>query len=213
MAHFFMTPSPESQRVSVFAVNALPSSSDDASLLMEESSSSKEGQRLFFDDQENRNIENATPSLSDSEVKRRELEESERLAWQLMQEESMSAYQMQLDYLKNNIDGMNDEEMRAIESILRESEVVVGVPVAATSDDASFAEEENESDGEEHSSANWSYEQLLALGEAIGDVKTEKWRMRSADVISALPSCSYRDIMVLCIQSDQYITNLHRVVP
>ena len=192
MSHFFMTPSPESQRVPVFAV---ADSTEDASLI--EESGAKEGQRLYFDDQENRNMENATPSLLDSEVKRRELEESERLAWQLMQEESMSAYQMQLDYLKNNMDGMNDEEMQAIESILRESEVVVGVPAAATSDDASFADEENEDEDQEHSSANWSYEQLLALGEAIGDVKTEKWRMRSADAISALPLCNYSDILVL----------------
>ena len=37
--------------------------------------------------------------VSSEEKRRQELEESERLAWQLMQEESMSAYEMQASHV------------------------------------------------------------------------------------------------------------------
>lgn len=70
----------------------------------------------------------ATPpppvTAEDSEQARlRELEESERLAWQLMQEESTNAYEMQLEFMRNNPSLFSNEEVEALNMILQQDHI------------------------------------------------------------------------------------------
>lgn len=55
-------------------------------------------------------------------------------------------------------------------------------------------EADEEEEEEEEPSQEWSYEQLLALGERLGDVKTERWMQRAAAVIASLPEQQYSEL-------------------
>ena len=48
-----------------------------------------------------------------------------------------------------------------------------------------------DSDEAESIASDLSYEGMLALGERIGDVKTERWKMRAQGVIDILPKIVY----------------------
>lgn len=100
-----------------------------------------------------------TPAISSAERRMKELEESEILAWQLMQEESMQAYELQVEYMRNNPELFSEEEMAALNTVLEEnraeSQVISG----------SGHDEENV---EEDDSSEWTYERLLELGQLVG---------------------------------------------
>ena len=129
--------------------------------------------------------------LSDEERRLKEEEESERLAWELMQEESMNAYQMQVDYIKANSANMTNEDLEALQSILGQE------PQMNTNNqhdpNDSNVEEEDEEEGDVDLDA-LNYDQLLALGEHIGDVYTDKWKLRSEGVIRDLTRITYAAI-------------------
>jgi hypothetical protein len=103
-----------------------------------------------------------TLAISSADRRQKELEESEMLAWQLMQEESMQAYEMQVDYMRNNPDLFSEEEIAALNTVLEENrtESQQGHGVVQ-------GEEEEEEEGEEDSS-EWTYERLLELGQLVG---------------------------------------------
>lgn len=95
---------------------------------------------------------------SEEERIAREIRESEAYAWELMRQESMSAYQQQLQYMQENADGISAEDMEALQQAMREADP----GVAGADDDEEFADEDAEED--------WSYDRLLALSEAIGGI-------------------------------------------
>ena len=103
-----------------------------------------------------RPLEESSPEVSSTEKRLKEQEESERLAWQLMQEESMNAYQMQVDYMRANPELFSEEDMAALGAVLQEPH---------QNDD------EEDDEVEEDDSAEWTYEQLLELGQSIGGRK------------------------------------------
>ena len=139
-------------------------------------------------------IDEGTPQEESEEARiTRELAESEALAWQIMQQEADNAYHMQMEYMHNNRDQMSQEDYEALNQIVRES----ALPAAAAPPTSGAEEEELENGGAHEdgdsidSNAAWedpnNYDRLLALGNHIGDVKTERWRERSRAVIQGLP--------------------------
>mmetsp|Transcript_12298 Transcript_12298/g.18633 ORF Transcript_12298/g.18633 Transcript_12298/m.18633 type:complete len:237 (+) Transcript_12298:70-780(+) len=134
-------------------------------------------------------VTDAERERKDAEQVQREIEESERLAFQLMEEESMRAYQMQVEYMTANPDLFSQEEMQALNLVLSEQ---------GNNDQD---EEEVDEDLNSSDASNWTYEQLLEIGQAVGDVKTERWRLRSQQVIDSIPAVQYDDITK---NSEQY---------
>ena len=91
---------------------------------------------------------------------RREEEESEKLAWELMMQESIDSYRQQLEYMIENKDGLSQEDLAALEIAMKES----GYENAVNEEDPAI--NLNESDGER--SDTWTYDNLLGISEAIG---------------------------------------------
>lgn len=116
------------------------------------------------------NLEAESSSEEEEETEdqqlQREIEESEALARQLMAEEAMASYQMAGNYLRDNAEAFSGEDLAALQ--------------------AAMQEEDPEADGDVEDSEEMDYDQLLELGERIGDVKTERWKMRCHKVISKL---------------------------
>lgn len=133
-----------------------------------------------------RGADDDTPEVEicSSEKRQREQEESERLAWQLMQEESMNAYQMQVDYMRANPELFAEEDLAALGAVLQESQ-----QQQPEEDEGEYDDDEEVEDN----SQEWTYEQLLELGHTIGDVKTERWKMRSSDAIACLPRMTFAE--------------------
>ncbi|CAM9894927.1 unnamed protein product [Scytosiphon promiscuus] len=99
-----------------------------------------------------------------------------------MEEEAMASYAAAVDIFRNSaaaaaaggggIEGVAAEDMAAMQALLEEDE---------NSPDA-FAMAEDES---------LDYDGMLELGEAIGDVRKDRWRLRCKAVIAALPRITY----------------------
>ena len=110
----------------------------------------------------------SAPEETTEERIAREERESQELAWQLMQEDNMEVYNMQMQFMQENAGQISEEDMALIESMIRESgqpQMVAAPIVAAVQDD----EEEEEGDElNESDSSNWDYERLLQLGQQIG---------------------------------------------
>ena len=107
--------------------------------------------------------EPSSTDLRSAEKRQKEQEESERLAWQLMEEESMNAYQMQVDYMRANPELFSEDDLAAVGAVLQES----NNDQQAQQEGSEFDNEE-EGDIEEDNSQEWTYEQLLELGQTIG---------------------------------------------
>ena len=126
----------------------------------------------------NQGREDVTSSQSneeetDEERRMREEEESLALARQLMAEEAMASYHQHSQFLQSNAEEYSEEDLAALRAVMQEE-----------NPQNIYAPEEEE---EEMDSADMSYDALLDLGERIGDVKAERWAMRSEQEIAKLP--------------------------
>ncbi len=151
-----------------------------------------------------------TPTESEGERIARELMESERLAFALMQEETDRAYDMQMEFMRNNTNAISEEDLLAIQAAVgepasRQIRQQTGVHILQNGDGED--DEVNSSSDSVHSdtstgSSAWrdpnNYERLLALSSQIGDVKTERWRLRAKSVMDALPRIQFKEILQLC---------------
>ncbi|KAG5177072.1 hypothetical protein JKP88DRAFT_88987 [Tribonema minus] len=110
----------------------------------------------------------------------RELQESEALARELMESEALASYQAGMDALRAAQgmggwdEGMGEADIRAMRLAMGEEQ----------EDDGGMGEGEEEEGDEE---TPMEYDALLELGEAIGDVKQERWRLRAPAAIARLP--------------------------
>jgi len=109
--------------------------------------------------------------LSEAEKKRREEEESERLAWELMRQDQNELYQIQLEYMRSQAEGMSEEDMHALELVLQEATGMVpgyheGGAEEYEGEEGEEEEEEEETDEEDPN--QWDYERLLELGNVLG---------------------------------------------
>ena len=108
----------------------------------------------------------------------REMEESEALARQLMEEEAVLSYAASNQYLRQNADRFDSSDLAAIQAALAEE-----------AEDAGGDEVNADDEGGE--SNEMSYDALLRLGENIGDVKEERWRLVSRGKIEKLPTVEF----------------------
>ncbi len=148
---------------------------------------------------------------TDEQKLARELHESEQLAYSMMREEAEQAYTMQMEFMRENASNLSDEDLAALQSAIgvtsMRQELIFDADssrrpggLGIESDEADTSSDSVNSNTSGASSA-WSdpnnYERLLALGNQIGDVKTERWRLRAQSVVDALPHISYREILNL----------------
>ncbi|CAM9095421.1 unnamed protein product [Ascophyllum nodosum] len=105
------------------------------------------------------------------------------LARQLLEEEAMASYAAAVDMFRNGrgagegqgvaaLEGIASEDMAAMQALLQEDE--------NASNAVAMAEDES-----------LDYDGMLELGNAIGDVRQERWRLRCETVISSLPRMKY----------------------
>lgn len=136
----------------------------------------------------------------------KEERESQELIWQMLREEQMELYQLQLQFMQNaESEGLSEEDRRALQEAMRENNSVIQhinqprpqQPEADEQQAVDDGEDEEEAEDEEGEEEEWDYERLLALGQALGDVKTERWRTRAQVVIASLPQITYRELQNL----------------
>jgi len=94
-------------------------------------------------------------------------DESIALARMLMEQEAMESYAMSADYLRHNQAEYSQEDLAALQAVIDEEEGI---------------EDDNQDD---------QYEIMLRLGEALGDVKQERWAMVAKDHIASLESYKF----------------------
>lgn len=94
---------------------------------------------------------------SDEDIRKMN-EESERLAWELMQQESIDAYNFQVEFMRENSAAMDPADLEALEMAMAEERRAIAAP----------EEQEQGEDMEEEDSEDWTYDRLLALGEEVG---------------------------------------------
>jgi vacuolar-type H+-ATPase subunit I/STV1 len=156
------------------------------------------------EDQENQTeeTEEQEEQLTDSARKRKDEEESERLAWELMRQEQEELYNMQLQFIQSQQGNLSEEDYQALQAILQENTAQMQVMNAVQQgeqegegEEGEQAEGEGEGEDGEEGEEDWDYERLLALGQALGDVKTERWRLRAKTVIESLPTATYCEVV------------------
>ncbi len=116
------------------------------------------------------------------------MEESERLCWELLQQESMEAFNMQLEFIRENSAAMDSADLQALQQAMQEERAAHEMMVRLAqsnavrrhaSGDETQEEDEEEEEGteaqeeeanQEDDSGNWTYDRLLALGEALGGI-------------------------------------------
>ena len=138
----------------------------------------------------------------------REERESQELVWELMRQDNQEVYSMQMQFMQENADHLSAEDFALIQSLVNESAQQNNVLVASrdgvdnSNDDDDGQGEDNGDGGDEDNNGidendpnTWDYERLLALGRQMGDVKTERWRLRSRSVINQLKKLIYADIL------------------
>jgi len=111
----------------------------------------------------------------------REAQESEDLARMLMAEEAEASFALQYEMLQSASSEISDTDLVAVQALLRADEEMQQAAqrqeegVAGASDD----EEGDDEETEETVDNGGNYDELIALGRAIGDVKAERWAFRS----------------------------------
>jgi hypothetical protein len=113
--------------------------------------------------------EHKTPEIStiseESRHKQSEENASERLAWELMQQEQTDLYNIQMKYMQSQAGIMSEDDYAALQQVLREAgAVALDDEQVLENGDSDEQELDDEGDEEEE----WDYERLLALGQALG---------------------------------------------
>eukprot|EP01033_Poteriospumella_lacustris_P002803 gene2803-2037_t len=106
----------------------------------------------------------------------------------------MSDLQHQLQYIRASAAALSQPALSAAAQEDEERSFIDSQ--AGDDDDAEDADGggADEDEEEEEQEEQWDYDQLLQLGARLGDVKTERWRMRAQSIIDSLPSCAFADV-------------------
>jgi hypothetical protein len=118
----------------------------------------------------NSDSDSAESSETDDQRIRRENEESERLCWEMMREESENAYRVQMEFINSGSNEMSAEDLEAIQNAMKDGNNFVPAENEGRDDevDVEVNEEEEEEAQEESDVDRWDYDRLLALSEEIG---------------------------------------------
>lgn len=116
-------------------------------------------------------------SLNNAPINGEELTSSEdeslKLARRLMEEEALASYERSLGVIQYD-ENLSSEDRQAMQMILQQDHTEeMGLDEAGVTDE------------------DLSYETMLHIGERIGDVKSERWALRSEKEIQKLPSFRY----------------------
>eukprot|EP00597_Dinobryon_sp_UTEXLB2267_P010243 CAMPEP_0170100606 /NCGR_PEP_ID=MMETSP0020_2-20130122/1756_1 /TAXON_ID=98059 /ORGANISM="Dinobryon sp., Strain UTEXLB2267" /LENGTH=335 /DNA_ID=CAMNT_0010323529 /DNA_START=14 /DNA_END=1018 /DNA_ORIENTATION=+ len=160
---------------------------------------------------------------TNDEKSKREQRESELLAWEMLRQESIELYQMQIDFMRENAGEMSEEDINALQMAINESgrpDIYYSSQISNANNSSDSAQGTDEVDGDEDNSQsmesseadveegedsdNWDYDRLLALGQVLGDVKTDRWRQKAPAVIASLPTTTYS-----CIQQQVSAAQTH----
>lgn len=143
--------------------------------------------------------------MTEEERLNEELRASELLAWEMMRADNMETYEMQVNYMReleeNNNELISAEDFAAIQLAINE---------AGNHNNTIYEDEEQQQyddNDEDDDDNNWDYERLLELGQVIGDVKTERWRLRAKNVISGLVKMTYENLNILCEENNSNNSN------
>jgi hypothetical protein len=118
----------------------------------------------------NSDSDSAESGETDEQRIRRENEESERLCWEMMREESENAYRLQMEFINSSSNEMSAEDLEAIQMAMKDGNNFVPEEDEGRDDDVEgeVYEEEQEQGQEESDVDQWDYDRLLALSEEIG---------------------------------------------
>lgn len=94
-----------------------------------------------------------------------------------MAQEAMESYALSADYLRYNSAQYSQEDLEALQAALDDE------------DDEELDDDELDDNGGETN--DMEYEMMLRLGEAIGDVKQERWKMKADQHIANLPTFAF----------------------
>jgi len=129
-------------------------------------------------------VDGSNTTMSDEQKNAWEQQQaSEELARQLMAEEALASYEVSVQFLRDNANNFSEEDMAAL--------------LSAMDDERPFMQqlhEQDEDEGEEElleSSSELSYDTLLRLGESLGNVKEERWSLKSQEYIDKLPIVTF----------------------
>ena len=123
----------------------------------------------------------------------RETQESEDLARMFMAEEAEASFALQYQMLQSASADMNDADLVAVQALLRADEEMQHAVRRQDNGDGEppsgeEVDEEGNDEGDETADDGANYDELVALGRAIGDVKAERWAFRSARAVDHFTS-------------------------
>ncbi len=96
---------------------------------------------------------------------------------------------MSAEFLRQNADQFSSEDLAALRAAVAEEDPENDVG----GDDGEIDDDNDEEEGDE--SDELSYDELLRLGERIGDVKEERWALIAHDRIRQLPTLLWKRSM------------------
>lgn len=117
---------------------------------------------------EDQSKSDATVDETAEQRQQRECDESESLAWEMMREESMTAYRMQMDFMSSSSNEMSAEDREAVQLAMGGYDN--GTSNEEVDDEVVEEGEEEEDENQDSDVSQWDYDRLLALGEIIGGV-------------------------------------------
>jgi hypothetical protein len=87
-----------------------------------------------------------------------------------MQQDNMEMYNLQLQYMQENANQLDNDDFQLIQSFMHEAgqQITLGVPPAADGEEVQSDGGEQEETEEDSDTSNWDYERLLQLGQQLG---------------------------------------------
>lgn len=124
--------------------------------------------------------------VSERSTRHRGMDDSERLARQLLAEEAMEVHAISQRTMLEHAGEYSEEDLHALRAVMAEEAEAIG----EEDEDDDYEEDEYEEDpvAEEQ---EIDYDHLLELGEFMGDVMEERWKERAQSVIASLPTKKY----------------------
>lgn len=119
---------------------------------------------------------------SEDERRRREQKETDELIWQIIQEDQENIFRAQMEGMRR----MGEDDIAEEDRLAMQAAMGIVVAVNNEAAEQGEVEEEREEEGEEVDVDNMDYDQLLQLGEEMGDVRRERWRLCAPDVLRSL---------------------------
>ena len=127
----------------------------------------------------------APPASAQHQQQEDDMDESERLARQLMAEEEAAFYERLEREQAAAIERMRADDLAASGEV--GADLQFALRIAASDPDAEAVASEDEVDPDD-----MTYDQLLDLGERLGNVAQERWRVEGREAVQAIPVIEFK---------------------